>query len=233
MNDPRSITFTRMDSPSDDDDLFPQLFVFGVTKVSYCEHGNFYSAKGSSYVRCFDDLEGGLVNFGVVKLVFLFFPLVLMDQLILGLLNLLNEIGYHTEGVWERVSEENFVLVVLERVVPSKLKVNSLPRCVLITCRCRTLFRHELADAVLDVLTTESPSGTLVLCLLQAQDLHWHTLLIKGIAFGHVDDIDAYSSPSTPIAHSKIEPLKVSRRVGVWSQEDVVAIRFVTFDDHV
>ena len=100
MYNPRSITLSRMNTPRDYDDLFPQLFIFGMTKVSYCEHRNFYSAKASRYIRCFDNLERRLVNFWVKYLVFLFFPMVFMNQLILGSLNLLNEIGDHTEGVW-------------------------------------------------------------------------------------------------------------------------------------
>ena len=83
--------------------------------------------------------------------------------------------------------------------------------------RWLTLIRHKFTDSILNILTTKSPSTTLMLSFLHTQDLYWHPLLIERIPFSHIYHVYADSSASTTITHSKIEPLKVSGCVSVWA----------------
>jgi hypothetical protein len=38
---------------------------------------------------------------------------------------------------------------------------------------------HELADAIFNVVSAKRPYGTLLFGFLNAQNLHWHALLVK------------------------------------------------------
>ena len=139
------------------------------------------------------------------------------------MLNLGGEVRDHTEGVGQRVREKHLVIVVFKSIVPTKLVVNSSARDFRLRHRWVVL-PHHFAESVLDIRASKSPSSPDVLCLLETKHLYRHSLLVKRVLFGEIDNVHSYFGTLALVFDSEKEPLEVTCGVRVRSEENVVII---------
>ena len=173
MDYPGCVRLSWMDAASDNHDFLPLLLGSRMAEVSDGDHGYFHSSKRRRQTRGLHELETVLIYRWVVVLLLLLLAFVLGNELILGFLDGLYKIRHHAEGVWERIGEEDLVIIVLKGVIPAQLVINTSSRLLL----GRSL--GDLADAVPQILATKAPSVAGMLRFFQAQDLHRHSLEIE------------------------------------------------------
>lgn len=82
---------------------------------------------------------------------------------------------------------------------------------------------------VTDVTPTAEPTLPTSFCLLLGIDDRTHTMIIEGIWFHHVDDVESVGLASTCVTNPKIVPLSVTSSVIIRLQDQIV-FEFINLD---